>query len=126
MRLAKSATTMASDTNRAIATAELTMQRIIDAITPVIGPDFFRSLARHLTDTRHVDFACVVMVGHDDFTRFQSIAASVQSGGIIAWLGGALIKWRNLSGETRVLPRLRQLLCLVRRSAASTMRSQNF
>ena len=67
---------MAGDTDRAVATAEQTMQRIIEVITPVIGPDFFRSLARHLTDTCHVDFACVVMVDHGDLTRVRTIAAS--------------------------------------------------
>jgi PAS domain S-box-containing protein len=63
-------------TSSAVATAELTMQRIVEAITPVIGPDFFRSLARHLTDTCHVDFASVVMVDQDDPTRGQTIGAS--------------------------------------------------
>jgi PAS domain S-box-containing protein len=67
---------MPGDADRSVATAELTMQRIIDAITPVVGPDFFRSLARHLTDTCHVDFACVVMVDQEDLTRGQTIAAS--------------------------------------------------
>jgi PAS domain S-box-containing protein len=67
---------MASDTTYAVATAEQTMQRIIEVITPVIGPDFFRSLARHLTDTCHVDFACVVMVDQRDLTQGRTIAAS--------------------------------------------------
>ena len=53
---------MPVDTDHSVATAEQTMQRIIEAITPVIGPDFFRSLARHLTNVCHVDFSCVVMV----------------------------------------------------------------
>ena len=52
------------------------MQRIIEAITPVIGPDFFRSLARHLTSVCHVDFSCVVMVDPADLTRGRTIAAS--------------------------------------------------
>lgn len=67
---------MPGDVDRAVATAEITMQRIIEAITPVVGPDFFRSLARHLTDTCHVDFACVVMVDQDDLMSGRTIAAS--------------------------------------------------
>ena len=67
---------MVSATDRIDGAAELTMQRIIEAITPVIGPDFFRSLSRHLTDTCQVDFACVVMIDQHDPMRGQTIAAS--------------------------------------------------
>ena len=67
MGLAKSLHShMPGDTHHAVAAAEQTMQRIIEAITPVIGPDFFRSLARHLTNVCHVDFACIVMVDQAD------------------------------------------------------------
>ena len=49
---------------------------LIEALTPVTGPDFFRSLADHLTDTCRVDYACVVMLDETDATRGQTIALS--------------------------------------------------
>ena len=67
---------MPADTHHAVVTAEQTMQRIIEAITPVVGPDFFRSLARHLTNVCHVDFACIVMVDQADQATGRAIAAS--------------------------------------------------
>ena len=67
---------MSGDIDGVVATAEHTMQRVIEAMSPVIGPNFFRSLARHLTDSCHVDYACVVMVDHDDLNRGQTIASS--------------------------------------------------
>jgi PAS domain S-box-containing protein len=49
---------------------------LIEAITPVTGPDFFRSLADHLTDTCKVDYACVVILDEADPMRGQTIALS--------------------------------------------------
>jgi PAS domain S-box-containing protein len=52
------------------------ISELIEAITPVTGPDFFRSLADHLTDTCQVDNACVVMLDETDPMRGQTIALS--------------------------------------------------
>jgi PAS domain S-box-containing protein len=49
---------------------------LIEAITPVTGPDFFRSLADHLTETCHVDYACVVSLDANDPMKGQTIAMS--------------------------------------------------
>jgi two-component system cell cycle sensor histidine kinase/response regulator CckA len=67
---------MPADTHHAVVAAEQTMQRIIEAITPAVGPDFFRSLAQHLTNVCHVDFACIVMVDQADQATGRAIAAS--------------------------------------------------
>jgi PAS domain S-box-containing protein len=49
---------------------------LIEAITPVTGPDFFRSLTDHLTETCNVNYACVVMLDDPDAQRGQTIALS--------------------------------------------------
>ena len=49
---------------------------LIEAITPVTGPDFFRSLADHLTDTCQVDYACVVMLDESEAMQGRTIALS--------------------------------------------------
>jgi signal transduction histidine kinase/CheY-like chemotaxis protein len=49
---------------------------LIEAITPVTGPDFFRSLADHLAETCHVDYACVVCLDTDEPMTGQTIALS--------------------------------------------------
>jgi PAS domain S-box-containing protein len=53
-----------------------TIGDLIEALTPVTGPDFFRSLVDHLTDTCQVDYACVVMLDETDPMRGQTIALS--------------------------------------------------
>jgi PAS domain S-box-containing protein len=49
---------------------------LIEAITPVTGPDFFRSLADHLTAACHVDYACFVVLDEADPMRGQTVAMS--------------------------------------------------
>jgi signal transduction histidine kinase len=57
---------------------------LIEAITPITGPDFFRSLADHLAETCQVDYACVVLLDADDPMRGQTIALSLRGQAIEA------------------------------------------
>jgi PAS domain S-box-containing protein len=68
--------TDAKHTAQALRERDVEISELIDAITPVTGPDFFRSLADHLTDTCRVDYACVVMLDQSDPMRGQTIALS--------------------------------------------------
>jgi PAS domain S-box-containing protein len=61
---------------QALRERDVEISDLIEAITPVTGPDFFHSLADHLTDTCRVDYACVVMLDEDDPMRGQTIAIS--------------------------------------------------
>jgi PAS domain S-box-containing protein len=68
--------TEAKHAAQALRERDVEISQLIDAITPVTGPDFFRSLADHLTETCKVDYACVVMLDQSDPMRGQTIALS--------------------------------------------------
>ena len=59
--------------------AEDTLQRISEAITPWTGPDFFRTLANHLSDSCQVDYAFIAMV--DEGTPWLGRAIAVSRNG---------------------------------------------
>jgi two-component system, cell cycle sensor histidine kinase and response regulator CckA len=92
---------MPGDTHRAVAAAEQTMQRIIEAITPVIGSDFFRSLARHLTNVCHMDFAERRMAEQalrDSEARHRAILESSLDGVVVFRASGEILEF-NAAAE---------------------------
>ena len=68
--------TEAKQTAALLRERDVQISELIEAITPITGPDFFRSLADHLTDTCKVDYASVVMLDESDPMRGQTIAFS--------------------------------------------------
>ena len=62
--------------NQTLRNRDVEINELIEAITPVTGPDFFRSLADHLTDTCKVDYACVVLLDQSEPMRGQTISLS--------------------------------------------------
>ena len=69
---------------QALRERDVDITELIEAITPITGPDFFRSLADHLAETCQVDYACVVLLDADDPMRGQTIALSLRGQSIEA------------------------------------------
>jgi len=69
---------------QALRERDVDITELIEAITPITGPDFFRSLADHLAETCQVDYACVVLLDADDPMRGQTIARSLRGQSIEA------------------------------------------
>ena len=63
---------------QALRERDVDITELIEAITPITGPNFFRSLADHLAETCQVDYACVVLLDADDPMRGQTIALSLR------------------------------------------------